>query len=209
MINEINKANINKSFRVLLLALAFTAIGLVVNPSGVSAAPPPASCFDFNSGTNTIEDYYDNEGKNGANPACPRDVDIPATIGGDAVTILGDSSFDDKNITAVTIPTSVIDIQNRAFANNKIESIVIPNSVSFLNGGVFFNNHLTTIIIPNSIVSIDSAAFATNHITRVLLPDSVVSLHITAFVGQSALGNNVYSDVFTSGDAVLAQAGMD
>ncbi|MBP6041997.1 leucine-rich repeat domain-containing protein [Candidatus Saccharibacteria bacterium] len=209
MINEINKVNINKNFRVLLLALAFVAVGLVINPSSASAATPPDSCFAFNSGTNTIEDYYDNEDNNGANPACPRDVDIPAAIGGDAVTIIGDSSFAMKNLTAVTIPSSVTDIQRSAFVINQIESVIIPSSISVINSGVFANNKIKTLTLPSSITSIGPSAFGGNYIKSVIMHDNMISLDQTAFIGQSNPGTDVYADLFTSGNAVLAQAAME
>lgn len=229
MINEINKANSNKSFRVLLLALAFVAVGLVINPSSASAATPPDNCFNFNSGTNTIEDYYDNEDNNGANPACPRDVDIPATIGGDAVTVIDNNAFSSKNLTAVTIPNSVTSAGNSSFANNDLTSVVVPSSLTVISSNLFFKNKLTSVVIPNSITVIDNDSFAVNNLTElnipnsvttitdtafaanklesVILPDSVVSLNSSAFVAQNKRGVNGYTDLF-SGNAVLAEAGL-
>ena len=208
MINEINKANSNKSFRVLLLALAFVAVGLVINPSSASAATPPDNCFQFNSGTNTIEDYYDNEGNNGANPACPRDVDIPATIGGDAVTIIGDNSFSLKALTAVSIPNSITTIGNGAFLVNDIATVSISSSVTSIQDSAFTYNDLSSVSIPNSITTIGNAVFGGNHIKSIVLPDSVTSIDDSAFAVQVPPGHSVYLSYVTS-DPAGVQAAYD
>ena len=79
----------------------------------------------------TITDYYENEFDNAANPACPRDVDIPSTIGGVSVTTIGSAfecsdgfcveryAFFEAGLTSVTIPASVTTIERRTFEGNR------------------------------------------------------------------------------------------
>ncbi len=181
---------------------------MMVFTGSAHAATPPDSCFQFNSGTNTIEDYYDNEGNNGANPACPRDVDIPATIGGDAVTIIGSGSFVVKNITAVTIPSSVTTIEQNAFVFNSINSLSLPNSVISIQDNAFAHNDLTSLSLPNSVTTIGSGAFGGNHIESVVLPSSVISLDVAAFAVQAPPGYNFYMS-FVASDFAGVQAAYD
>ena len=188
-----NLLSLAKKCRSESLLVALFAVGtMMVFTGSAHAATPPDSCFQFNSGTNTIEDYYDNEGNNGANPACPRDVDIPATIGGDAVTIIGSGSFVVKNITAVTIPSSVTTIEQNAFVFNSINSLSLPNSVISIQDNAFAHNDLTSLSLPNSVTTIGSGAFGGNHIESVVLPSSVISLDVAAFAVQAPPGYHFY-----------------
>ena len=79
------------------------------------------ACFTFNSETGEITDYDDN---------CDKDVMIPSTIGGVAVTSIGGSAFRENNLTSVTIPNSVTSIGGYAFYNNSLTSVTIPDNVT-------------------------------------------------------------------------------
>ena len=116
-----------------LLALCVSA----TTPSVVQAATPPDSCFNFDSVTGTINDYYDNEANNSSNPACPKDVDIASAIGGSPVTSIGNSAFYNNQLTAITIPNSVTSIGSAVFAGNRLSSVSIPSSVTNIGFGAF------------------------------------------------------------------------
>jgi hypothetical protein len=189
-----------KSGNRSLLAVLFAVGTMIAFTGSAHAATPPDNCFDFNSGTNTIQNYYDNEGNNGANPACPRDVDIPATIGGDAVTVIGNNAFRNNQLTHVTMPNSVVLIGSNAFDRNQLTSITIPDSVTTIGNTAFNANYLISIEIGNSVTSIGSATFANNSITSVIIPNSVTSISGDAFMGQSPIGRAAY-DAFVGGDS--------
>ena len=116
---------------ILLAGGVLTAQNLLVSPQTAQAATPPDSCFAFNAGTGTITDYYDHEGNNSANPACPRSVDIPSTIGGVAVTSIGSYAFSFNQLTSLTIPSSVTSIGGWAFAANSIRDITLPTTYGY------------------------------------------------------------------------------
>lgn len=105
----------------------------------------PDACFAFNSGT--ITDYYDNEGNNSANPACPRDVVIPAQIGGTDLTSIASSAFYNNQLTSVNFPNSVTHIGNVAFRDNQLTSVNIPDSVTSISTYAFSGNPLVTASI--------------------------------------------------------------
>lgn len=83
------------NYLTLSLVISLTSILPILLPATVKATPstPPDSCFNFNSGTGTIEGYYDHEGDNNSNPACTREVIIPSIIGGTAVTTIGSGAL--------------------------------------------------------------------------------------------------------------------
>ncbi|TXG77720.1 leucine-rich repeat domain-containing protein [Patescibacteria group bacterium] len=214
-----------------LTLLTLSLLATVIFTTGSAhAATPPDSCFDFTAGTGTINDYYDNEDNNGANPACTREPDIPATIGGSPVLIIGTSAFQNNSLTSVTIPSSVTSIGDSAFNENQLTSITIPNSVTVISREAFSENQLTSITIPNSVTSIGSSAFnlnyiasislgtslttideyafANNQITTATLPNSLVTLMANVFTGQNPLGRDGYS-AFLSGDPAQIQELLD
>lgn len=121
------------------------------------------SCFAFNSSTGAITSYYNNEGNNSANPACPKDVVIPSSIGGVPVVTVG--GFAMKSIQSVVIPNSVTAIGG--FDHNSIKSLTIPNSVKTINGLAFFRNQISSLSLPASLTSIAGGAFNENK-----LPDN-------------------------------------
>jgi hypothetical protein len=185
-----------------VIVLAFISSMTISSPA--HAATPPDNCFDFNSGTGTILDYYDNEGNNGANPACTRDVDIPATIGGSPVLVIGSYSMDNILLTSVTIPNSVVSISNSAFADNQLTSVNIPNSVTSIGEFAFGQNQLTSVTIPNSITSIGREVFSTNQLTSLTIPNSVTSIDEAAFASNQLTSVNISNSVTSIGLAAFA-----
>lgn len=85
----------------------------------------------------------------------------------------------------VTIPSSVVKIQNKAFLGcNKITNITIPNSVTSIWKDAFYGcSGLTQIEIPNSVTEIRSGAFGKcTGLTSITIPNSVTSIGDSAFI---------------------------
>lgn len=135
----------------------------VFGPPTAHAVTPPDSCFGFS--VNAIFTYYDNEGNVPTNPACPRDVDIPASIAGGTVRFISPSAFDNKNITSVTFPNTLVTIGDHAFSNNHITSVDIPSSVTSIFGSAFDNNQISSLTITPNTTRIDGNAFSNNRLT--------------------------------------------
>ena len=89
-------------------------------------------------------------------------VNIPPEIRGLPVTVIGIGAFEEKRLTRVTIPNSVITIGKGAFHSNSLTSITIPNNVTTIGDYAFFGNRLTSIIIPDSVTTIGDRAFSFN-----------------------------------------------
>ena len=112
---------------------------------------------------------------------CAGSLVIPATLGGAAVTSIGESAFSGNALTSVTIPNSVTSIGEFAFSWNPLTSVSIGNSVTNIGLGAFLDNKLTTVAIPNSVTSIGEYAFRDNALTSVSIPNSVTSIGFLAF----------------------------
>jgi len=85
-----------------------------------------------------------------------REVNIPPSIQNYKVTGIGSEVFkNNKNITKVTIPDSVINIYGDWFEGafaycSNLTSVTIPNSVTSIGSGAFRGcTSLTSITIPN------------------------------------------------------------
>ena len=185
---------------LLLLTGGVLLLQNLSNPDKAMAITPPDSCFAFNTSTGAITDYYDHQANNSANPACPRDVDIPSTIGGVAVTAIGNQAFRINQLTSVTIPNSVTTIGNSAFASNELTSVTIPNSVTTIGNSAFAFNQLNFVTIPNSVTIIDNYAFYINQLTSVTIPNSVTTIGSGAFSDNQLNSVTIPNSVTTIGE---------
>jgi hypothetical protein len=137
-------------------------------------------------------------------------VEIPATIGGQAVCGIGDEAFDyDFYVTSVTIPSSVTSIGKSAFEGARITSITIPNSVTSIGTRAFFDcASLTSIVIPSGVTIIAESTFSwCTSLTSVTIPSSVTSIDNGAFYAASSLQSvTIPSSVTSVGHSAFRRA---
>ena len=134
--------------------------------------PQTASAYDFSAVASTGQTlYYDINGSNvtvtrqsfyspyySTYPAGNLEIPTSVTHNGTtySVTMIGYGAFDDCNgLTSVTIPNSIISIDDYAFRNcSGLSSISIPSSVSAIGVDAFWNcSGLTSVIIPNGVTT--------------------------------------------------------
>lgn len=192
-----------------VLAVAAILVGFGVHVGTAEAATPPDSCFDFDSGTGTILQYYEYENNDNLNPACPKDVDIPAEIGGLPVEVIGNEAFRELGLTSVTMPNSVVAIVDGAFAGNLLATVTIPDSTTSVGEGAFSSNLLTSVTLGSSLTTIDSLAFMANQLTTVMVPNSVTTIGPFAFVANSSLTPQEVNPLLESGDPTQVQQVYD
>ena len=213
-------ASVSASLIAISLVLALSTTLALIPTNKAYAITPPDSCFNFNAGTNTITGYYEHENNNPSDPACPKALDIPSTIGGVAVNVIGDSAFEHKDLTNVTIPGSVTNIGNGAFRDNKISTldlgsvtnigesafydneltnVVIPSTVSVISNHVFQNNQLSSVTIPSSVTTIGDSAFSENQLTSVTIPSSVTTIGDYAFMTNQLTNITIPNSVTSIG----------
>jgi hypothetical protein len=170
----------------LLLAVSFAA------PSGARALSEAGFLYTVSGGAATVT---------GCDGVCPAALVIPATLGGNAVTSIGDAAFYDKDLTSATIPNSVTTIGASAFHNNlALTSVTIGYSVTSIGGWAFYDNDLTTVTIPNSVTTIGDLAFYGNALTSVTIGNSVTSIGGWAFYDNDLTTVTIPNSVTTIGD---------
>ena len=98
------------------------------------------------------------------------DVVILEVINGMPVTSIGEAAFSGKQLTSVTIPSSIRAIDFYAFEYNCLTGVIIPDGVWAIGQGAFQNNQLTSITIPDSVTWIRGSAFAGNQLTSITIP---------------------------------------
>lgn len=112
-------------------------------------------------------------------------VEIPTTIGGVAVTGIGDEAF--KNITSITsltLPSGVTTIGLKAFEScTQLASISIPNSVATIGQFAFAGcSSLTSITLPTSLTSLSNYLFqGCGALSEIVIPNGVTTIGSSAF----------------------------
>ncbi|MEE9727992.1 MucBP domain-containing protein [Listeria seeligeri] len=115
-------------------------------------------------------------------------VTIPSTIGDNneyAVTSIGTAAFTQKNLTAVTIPNTIVNIGIGAFTQNYLTQISLPDSVQIIGLNSFSDNEITEITLSKSLIDIPSYAFFANKIKMINIPANVESIQSSAFENNS------------------------
>ncbi|MHC1694061.1 MAG: leucine-rich repeat protein [Eubacteriales bacterium] len=139
---------------VLNLCMLMFAFGIF--NIALAEGTTPEQYFSFD-GMGTITDYDSING--------PKDVVIPDTIEGIAVTAIGDNAFYYCSLTSVIIPDGVTYIGNYAFLDNKLTNVIIPDNVTSLGISCFRYNYIKKITIPASVTNISSTALSDNQYT--------------------------------------------
>lgn len=142
---------------------------------------------------------------------------IPSTVYNDSITYtvvkINNNGFSGKEITSITIPSSIISIGNSAFnacntlksvqidygvttigdsafrSCKLLESINLPDSITFISTYAFTScESLTSITIPSNLTSISSSTFSScKNLSSVTLPLNLTSIESSAFSGCKKL----------------------
>lgn len=159
------------------------------------------------------------------------ELDIPAMLGEYKVVGIGDSAAsNNKYLTRVSIPDSVVYIGNEAFRNceklvearigdyvlligreafygcSQLKGIDMGERTLMIGDSAFsFCKALTTIILPENVMEIGTNAFnSCESLTGVVIPDSVEKLGYLAFAHCKSLRSvDVIGDVAFIGDKVF------
>ena len=126
-----------------------------------------------------------------------KDVVIPSKLGGRAVTAIGESAFEERNLASVTIPNGVTTIGDYAFMFcSNLTRVSLPDSVTSIGVCAFACcPNLASISIPNHVVSIDNDAFyGCFNLSSISIPNSVSYLGRNPFARCPSLTAIVIRD---------------
>ena len=110
--------------------------------------------------------------------------DIISVMVGTNVTTIGNAAFyQATNLTSVTIPNSVITIEDFAFGLSGLTSVTIPASVTSMGYSVFAAPKLTSVTFePNSqLTKIEYGLFQGTGLSSIVIPASIVTIVEGAF----------------------------
>jgi uncharacterized repeat protein (TIGR02543 family) len=143
-----------------------------------------------------------------------------------AVTAIGATAFQSRDVTALTLPAGLISIGSSAFSDNpSLTAVTLPASLRTIAMGAFFRCALTELTIPSGVTEIgDNAftsnalsdltiegtptigqyAFTDNRITGLVLPEGVDSVGYSAFSSNRLTSVQLPSTLRTLPDFVFA-----
>ena len=140
-------------------------------------------------------------------------VDIPANIGKNAVSSLGDYALSPdapritgdqkehrRRIQTITIPEGILHIGESAFAScSCLLSVFLPSTLSDLGECVFSGcSSLSDALIPKGVKSIGADAFSRcKNLTSMTIPEGVTSIGCSAFDGCNSLTSVAIPDSMT------------
>ncbi|GEM_PF-1302576 len=127
-------------------------------------------------------------------------LEIPGTIDGNTVTVIGYSAFMSNQLTSVTIPDSVQTIGVNAFANNQLTSVTLPDGVTELGSFALATNQLTSVTFPDSVTSIGARALYQNPLKTVVIDGNDEQ---GTTIGDYAIGSFSLTSV-TLGEGVVS-----
>ena len=158
------------------------------------------TCFTVSNGT--ITGYSD---------TCSKDLVIPSKINGVTITGISSGAFQNKGLTSISIPSTVVEFGNDTFNNNQLpddeafiyarrsdgsvnyttivsyggakrSDIVIPEGVVTLSTGAFsYHNNIANVIMPSTLKNISGSAFLNAGLTSLDIPDNVTNISNGAF----------------------------
>jgi len=133
---------------------------------------------------------------------------IPGSIGGRAVTIIGEYAFAGTSLQNVTLPNSIITIETGAFDFCKsLRSINWPTSLRTIGDEAFAQTALTSITFNNGLLTIGEHAFyQVTSLTSVTIPASVTSIGRSAFSQISRLAVTMSRSTEVGTNAFSTQA---
>lgn len=129
--------------------------------------------FTFDEANNTITDF---QGESGF-------FDMPSTINGVSVLLVGHDAFNRSGLFAVNFPDTLQGIEARGFTNNILTELELPENLTYLASYTFDHNNLSSISFPANLPVISEYSFGDNNLES-------VDLRAATTIERAAFHNN-------------------
>ncbi len=169
--------------------------------ASVASVSVAAASADVISGDYTYADLADGTVKITGYQGTATDISIPGTLDGKTVSIIGEEAFHRSEVTSVTIPKSVTEIQYLAFRYSSVSTVSFEaeSQLKTLGNQCFEGASITSINLPSGLETIGSAAFAgCGSLVTVSLPNTVTTIGSSTFAGCGKIKKITIPDSVTS-----------
>ena len=100
------------------------------------------------------------------------------------IRIIPQETFMGCNITLLTFPNTLLEIENNAFnSNNNLQNVTLPDSVRAIGDRCFAYCGISNISLNSNLQKIGDFCFFTCQIDRIIIPSQVKSIGINPFIG--------------------------
>ena len=107
--------------------------------------------------------------------------EIEEIVIGEGVTNVGAHVFQDcRNLTKVTLPSTLTRIEEYAFESSGINEITIPSGVNYIGTYALSSTKITSLVIPEGVTWIDCASNC-SELSEVMLPSTIKEISGYAF----------------------------
>jgi hypothetical protein len=115
---------------------------------------------------------------------------IPDTINGLPVKVIGTEAFTFAELSRITLPQGLTEIEDKAFWVSEITEMVIPRGVTHIGKQAFSScKKLATITVSGTTVIDDFAFSGCTSLTSITIPPAVTSVGYGAFRGCTSLSS--------------------
>ena len=129
------------------------------------------------------------------------DVEIPEQIDGKYVTRIGEKAFEDSDITSVSIPSMVTEIEYGTFSGcSSLKNVTFSNEGNLKTIGefAFFYSGVENLVLPDGLTTINKRAFSGSSLITLNMPDSVTNMGVHVFSNCVQLENVRLSESLTT-----------
>jgi hypothetical protein len=103
----------------------------------------------------------------------------------DGITRIGDMAFCKTGLTQITLPNSIVELDNNGLSLTKIKNIALGNNLKRIGSNCFYACGLVGITIPESVETMSTDSLIYNDLKSLHIPQNVTSLSLGHDLGRT------------------------